>query len=112
MGSKQAKAKQLWIRVTNEFIVKRYRQPECTNCEGHGLVGDDTNGYKTCGCCILAFRREADSLTLQGKLRLRKQRMGVKDVEWFEYRNLGSVDAAPELTDNDNQREHPISNEH
>jgi len=85
------KNKTKWKRITNEYVVSQFKVHEHDNCNGTGLVGEEASGYKVCSCATLAFRREADSMLSQGKLRLRKQRMGNRDIEWFEYREIGSL---------------------
>lgn len=83
------RSKASWHRVTNEYIVNTFKQAGCNNCNGTGLVGNETNGYTVCGCAQLAFRRQMQILTVAGKLRERIQRVGKDDRKWLEYREIG-----------------------
>ncbi len=85
------KTKARWRRLTNLEVVEKFKQPECVNCEGKGYVGQEDTGYKICSCVTLALRREGDQLRSEGKFRFRKQRIGNRDVEWFEVRDIGAI---------------------
>ncbi len=84
------KTKARWRRLTNLEVVEKFKQDGCVNCGGKGYVGEDPN-YKICSCVTLALRREGDALRSEGKFRFRKQRIGNRDVEWFEVRDIGAI---------------------
>lgn len=85
MGRPKIKDKTLWARVTNAWIIKKFKQSGCNNCGGEGFLKDE-QGEPTavCSCATLAFRRAGDEMIKEGRLRL-------KPSGGFEYKLLGEV---------------------
>lgn len=81
-----------WKRVTNAYIVENYKQEGCSNCDGKGFIQENSTSKPiVCSCAVLAFRRDADAQVVEGRLRVRNQRIENRDVSWFEYREIGAV---------------------